>query len=152
MNRMRTALRALCVVGALWSLLCAVASGFLLSSVPLVGAGSLEAAGLVLDAGVAYAAAGTVLLVASVASCCICLFGLHCVRFVRRMDALRALSLVGSALFLAALVACLVIGLLYEIGWMAAVGSALLFASASLAGEVSRALIAARMRTEADDA
>lgn len=152
MNRMRTALRALCVVGALWSFLCVVASGFLLSSVPLVGAGSLEAAGLVLDAGVAYAAAGTVLLVASVASCCICLFGLRCVRFVRRMDTLRALSLVGSALFLAALVACLVIGLLYEIGWMAAVGSALLFASASLAGEVSRALIAARMRTEADDA
>ncbi len=152
MNRMRTALRALCVVVGLWSFLCVVASGFLLSSVPLVGAGSLEAAGLVLDAGVAYAAAGTVLLVASVASCCICLFGLRCVRFVRRMDALRALSLVGSALFLAALVACLVIGLLYEIGWMAAVGSALLFASASLAGEVSRALVAARMRTEADNA
>ena len=68
------------------------------------------------------------------------------------MDALRAVSLVGSVLFLVSLVACLVIGLLYEIGWTAAVGSALLFATASLAGEVSRALVAARMRTEADDA
>ena len=151
MNRMREALRALCGIGALWSLLCAVASAFLLSNVPLVGTGSLEAAGLVLNADVAYAAAGTVLLVASVASCCVCLFGLRCVRLVRGMDALRAASLVGSVLFLVSLVACLVIGLLYEVGWMAAVGSALLFAAASLAGEVSRALVAARMRTEADD-
>lgn len=152
MNRMRTALRALCIVGTLWSLLCAVASCFLLSNVPLVSAGPLEAAGLVLHAGTAYAAAGTVLLVASIVSCCVCLFGLRCARLVRRMDALRAVSLVGSVLFLVSLVACLVIGLLYEIGWTAAVGSALLFATASLAGEVSRALVAARMRTEADDA
>lgn len=151
MNKMRTALRVLCFIAAAWGFLSAVAACFLLSGVPLVEGGSIAAAGLDLDAGSAYAVAGMLFLAASAFSCCVGFFGLRCVRFMRRMDALRASALVGFVAFLLALIACLVIGLLYEVGWMAFVGSAALFAAASLAGEVSRALVAARMRSEAQD-
>lgn len=145
MERIRSILRALCIVGAVWSALCCGPALFLLSGAPLVQNASLEAAGLVFRADIAYIATGALLLASGAFSFAVCLFGLRCTRLVKHMDVLRMLSLAGFSLFVACIVACLVIGKMHGIGWAAVIGAALLFSAASLSGEMSRALIASHM-------
>lgn len=145
MERIRTILRILCLIGAAWSILCGAAASFLLSNVPLVQGCSLSAAGLILHAGDAYLIAGSLLMVSAIVAAVISLFGLRCARLVRHIDALRTLALAAFGLFLASTIACLVIDEMGGSGWTALIGAALSFSIASLAGEVSRALIAARM-------
>lgn len=146
MDRIRFITRAVCVASAVWSAVCAAVAAFLLSDVPLAQGESIMAAGLALDAGIAYAVAGSIMFFAAVYSFGVCLYGMRCIRIVRGMDALRGVSLFGAGLFLVSLVACLIVGRLDDVGWIAFVAAAALFSLASLAGEMSRALIAACMR------
>lgn len=145
MERIRTILRILCLVGAAWSVLCGAAASILLSSVPLMQGRSLSAAGLTLHAGDAYLIAGSLLMASALFAAAISLFGLRCARLVRHIDALRSLALAAFALFIISTIACLVIDEMGGSGWTALIGAALSFSIASLAGEVSRTLIAVRM-------
>lgn len=148
MDRIRGITRAICAVNIVWAAVCAAAAAFLLSDVPLARGESIMAAGLPLDADIAYAVAGSVMLLAAAFSFGACLYGMRCIRLVRHVDALRGMALFGAGLSLAALVACLAVGRLGDVGWIAFVATATLFSLASLAGEMSRALIAACMRSD----
>lgn len=145
MERIRTMLRILCFIDAAWSVLCGAAASFLLSNVPLAQGRSLSAAGLLLHAGNAYLVAGSLLMASALFAAAISFFGLRCARLVRHIDALRSLALAAFGLFLISTIACLVIDEMGGSGWTALIGAALSFSIASLAGEISRTLIAARM-------
>ncbi|MDO4443640.1 MAG: hypothetical protein Q4B69_07180 [Slackia sp.] len=152
MERIRTALRILCIAGTICALFCCGAASYLLSNIPLVQDTSLTAAGIAFNADSAYALVGTILFAAALYLFATCLFGIRCARLVRRMNMLRALSLGGFALFVVCILACLVIGEIHRMGWMTVIGAILSYSIASFAGEISRALIASHMLRGNDDA